>query len=178
MNTFLYRVPENRNKQEINVDIKMCLYCNWKKVNGLHHHLQKSLRLDIIHIILSLSIGLDLEVTIFYTCLNALNAELNPFCHLLTLLGAHHILHVSKERVNITICLAFAEIGHSTVYYVQGHISLFSETIGRKRKSSSSQNVIKDKCGHFILNITTLYETCLNLIQIQLQPILISVFVI
>jgi hypothetical protein len=28
------------------------------------------------------------------------NAELNLICHLLTLLGAHHILHVSRVRVN------------------------------------------------------------------------------
>ena len=32
---------------------------------------------------------------------NPLNAELNPICHLLALLGAHHILHVSRIRVNI-----------------------------------------------------------------------------
>jgi hypothetical protein len=32
-------------------------------------------------------------------CLNTLNAELNPICHLLALLGAHHILHVSRLRV-------------------------------------------------------------------------------
>jgi hypothetical protein len=30
---------------------------------------------------------------------NSLNAELNPICHLLALLGAHHILHVSRIRV-------------------------------------------------------------------------------
>jgi hypothetical protein len=30
---------------------------------------------------------------------NSLNAELNPFCHLLALLGAHHILHVGRTRV-------------------------------------------------------------------------------
>jgi len=30
---------------------------------------------------------------------NPLNAELNPICHLLALLGAHHILHVSRLRV-------------------------------------------------------------------------------
>jgi hypothetical protein len=29
-----------------------------------------------------------------------LNAELNPICHLLALLGAHHILHVGRIRVN------------------------------------------------------------------------------
>ena len=33
-------------------------------------------------------------------CLNPSNAKLNPVCHLLALLGAHHILHVSGLRVN------------------------------------------------------------------------------
>jgi len=32
--------------------------------------------------------------------LNPLNAELNPIRHLLALLGAHHIFHVSGLRVN------------------------------------------------------------------------------
>ena len=32
--------------------------------------------------------------------INPLNTELNPICHLLALLGAHHILHVSRIRVN------------------------------------------------------------------------------
>jgi hypothetical protein len=31
---------------------------------------------------------------------NPLNAKLNPICHLLALLGAHHILHISRIRVN------------------------------------------------------------------------------
>jgi hypothetical protein len=29
---------------------------------------------------------------------NPLNAKLNPICHLLALLGAHHIIHVSGVR--------------------------------------------------------------------------------
>jgi len=33
--------------------------------------------------------------------LNPLNAELNPICLLLALLRAHHILHISRIRVNI-----------------------------------------------------------------------------
>ena len=33
------------------------------------------------------------------TVLNPLNAELNPICHLLALVGDHHILHVSGVRV-------------------------------------------------------------------------------
>jgi len=32
--------------------------------------------------------------------LTFLNAELNPICHLLALLGAHHILHISRVKVN------------------------------------------------------------------------------
>jgi hypothetical protein len=32
--------------------------------------------------------------------INPLNAELNPICHLLAILGAHRILHVSRIRVN------------------------------------------------------------------------------
>ena len=38
----------------------------------------------------------------FVYSLNPLNAELNPICHLLALLGAHHILHVSRIRVKDT----------------------------------------------------------------------------
>ena len=30
---------------------------------------------------------------------NPLNAELNPICHLLALLGVHQFLHVSRIRV-------------------------------------------------------------------------------
>jgi len=33
--------------------------------------------------------------------INHLNAVLNPICHLLALLGTHHILHVSMVRVKI-----------------------------------------------------------------------------
>ena len=43
------------------------------------------------------------------TCFNPLNAELNPICHLLALLGAHHILHVSRIRVKAMLII-FSEI--------------------------------------------------------------------
>ena len=33
--------------------------------------------------------------------LNPLNTQLNPICHLLELLGAHHILHISRIRVKV-----------------------------------------------------------------------------
>jgi hypothetical protein len=36
-----------------------------------------------------------------YAYIKPLNAKLNPICHLLTLLGAHHILHFSRIRVKL-----------------------------------------------------------------------------
>jgi len=43
---------------------------------------------------------------------NPLNAELNPIFHLLALLGAHRILHVSRIRVNVMIPLYTGSEGH------------------------------------------------------------------
>jgi hypothetical protein len=43
------------------------------------------------------------NIIYIYMLFNPLNAELNPICHLLALLGAHHILHVSGSRVNATL---------------------------------------------------------------------------
>ena len=44
---------------------------------------------------------LKIKILIWEMYFNPLNAELNPICHLLALLGAHHFLHVSRIRVNI-----------------------------------------------------------------------------
>jgi len=43
------------------------------------------------------------NLTDFKDEINPLNAELNPICYLLALLGAHHFLQVSRIRVNIVI---------------------------------------------------------------------------
>jgi hypothetical protein len=37
----------------------------------------------------------------FVLLINPLNAKFNPICHLLALLGAHHIFHVSRIRVKL-----------------------------------------------------------------------------
>ena len=52
---------------------------------------------------------ISLRVT-FHTCysIKPLNSELNPICHLLALLGAHHFLHVSRIRVKQT-CFFMAQ---------------------------------------------------------------------
>jgi hypothetical protein len=55
---------------------------------------------------------------------NPLNAQLNPISHLLALLGAHHILHVSRIRVNLLnselnpICHLLALLGAHHILHV------------------------------------------------------------
>ena len=45
------------------------------------------------------------------TVFNPLNTELNPICHLLTLLGVHHFLHVSRIKVkSLTLRLLMSYI--------------------------------------------------------------------
>jgi len=54
-------------------------------------------------------------------CINPLNAELNPMCHLLALLEADHILHVIRIRVNtasvIVLSVSDRSCAHRTVTY-------------------------------------------------------------
>jgi len=45
-----------------------------------------------------------------YHFINPLNAELNPICCLLALLGAHHFLHISRIRVKSTLRLLMSYI--------------------------------------------------------------------
>ena len=55
-----------------------------------------------------------------FACLmhiNHLNAELNLISHLLALLGAHHILHVSRIRVK-SICHLLALLGAHHILHV------------------------------------------------------------
>jgi hypothetical protein len=57
--------------------------------------------------------------------INPLKTQLNPICHLLALLGAHHILHVSRIRVNNAIKFQTWKIKNSacvTVSYMEFHV--------------------------------------------------------
>ena len=48
---------------------------------------------------------------------NPLNAELNPICYLLALLGAHHFLHVSRIRVkSLTLRLLMSYIYEAPIH--------------------------------------------------------------
>jgi len=59
---------------------------------------------------------------LLHSFINPLNAELNPICHLLALLGTHHILHVSRKRVNYT----------STEFYVLLTVHLGSSLVNNQ----------------------------------------------
>ena len=53
--------------------------------------------------------GIQMVHSLLY--LNPLNAELNPICHLVALLGLHHFLHVSRIRVkSLTLRLLMSYI--------------------------------------------------------------------
>ena len=55
--------------------------------------------------------GTDIFTAYELALFNPLNAELNPICYLLALLGAHHFLHVSRLRVkSLTLRLLMSYI--------------------------------------------------------------------
>ena len=72
-------------------------------------------------------------------CINPLNAKLNPICHLLTLLGAHHILHVSRLRVNIR---STRQINIHKGRYVSTTDYLTTIKVSQRQQVSTSQVVI------------------------------------
>jgi hypothetical protein len=48
----------------------------------------------------------------------SLKAELNPICHLLTLLTAHHILHVSRIKVNEQVFCSTVSLFMDKIYNI------------------------------------------------------------
>ena len=64
---------------------------------------------------------LNTEIGIYIQhAFNPLNAELNPICHLLALLGVHHFLHVSRIRVKSTFRLLMSYIYIYIYIYIYG----------------------------------------------------------
>ena len=72
--------------------------------------------------------GFDFPIVSLEFFINPLNAELNPICHLLALLGAHHFLHFSRISVkSLTLRLLMSYIygapildvsrSHTTTHY-------------------------------------------------------------
>ena len=73
--------------------------------------------------------------------INPLNADLNPICHLLAFLGAHHILHVSRIKVK---------------YYCEDKSMLMSSEMFQASKLLASDWAQSDSytCRHTVILIT------------------------
>ena len=72
-------------------DIFALTFCNSNLLRSVNSHNSVFIIISIFHSILCLPLH----------PFNPLNAELNPICCLLALLGAHHFLHVSRIRVKL-----------------------------------------------------------------------------
>jgi hypothetical protein len=48
--------------------------------------------------------GSEVIILILWAVLNPLHSKLYPICHLLALLGSHHILHINRIKVNTQSC--------------------------------------------------------------------------
>jgi len=69
-------------------------------------------------LVCSLSISRCRSPLSSHVSVNPLNAELNPICHLLALLEAHHILHISRIGVNRPwLLFVHKPAAHSFLFY-------------------------------------------------------------
>ena len=67
--------------------------------------------------------------------INPLNAELNPICHLLALLGVHHFLHFSRIRVKSLILRLLMSYIYIYIYIYMGHLFLMFLDHTRRRST-------------------------------------------
>jgi len=88
----------------------------------------------------------------FAVLFNPLNAELNPICYLLALLGAHHFLHVSRIRVkSLTLRQLKSYIYMEHLFLMFLDHTQRRSTVGRTplgRVISSSQRPLPDNTRH------------------------------
>ena len=89
------------------------------------------------------------ESAMLYLSINPLNAELNPICHVLALVGAHHILHVSGIQFNhntkYKVCDASWTLQQWVAFCCYQHGELHRLTTAARDSSSNglaSQNAV------------------------------------
>ena len=79
---------------------------------------------------------------------NPLNTQLNPIYHLLALLGAHHILHISRIRVK-TLCQLSNLSGVNLRNIEVAKVGLKSVCSGRKKRNWGLVQVLRRKIRRF-----------------------------
>jgi len=100
------------------------------------------------------------------TVINPLNAELNPIWHLLALLGAHHILHVSRVRVTNSVNPAYSGTAMALFFRCQqvqfntGNFSLYPRDRCRfQLKTGLRYAQVPFKTGFLVQRLLT-YKSC------------------
>ena len=97
--------------------------------------------------------------------INPLNAELNPICHLLALLGAHHILHVSRVRVNMAVTYVTSSSFLCTAFEIFCMLSSYDDS-----NSLYSKHRHVKKLTNKYIHVSTLKYCCM------LAPNIITAF--
>jgi hypothetical protein len=130
-------------------------------------------------------IYLFVSIYIFRLYINPLNANLNPICHLLALLGAHPILHVSRIRVNVYMITSTARVAaHKSTSCWETRINMLLSGLSTHIFLCyiNTASYCMNKCYMYLfasINIclfiinTTLIE-CINVTYIQIHNILTS----
>ena len=75
-----------------------------------------------------------MERCLFISEINPLNAELNSICHLLALLGTHHIVHVSRIRVKKVHRPSPTETCHCSQFWVISKLEQICSIIQAEHK--------------------------------------------
>jgi len=79
--------------------------------------------------------------------INPLNAELNPICYLLALLGAHHFLHVSRIRVKVLL-----KSDKTTLHANPSPFIIISRSIILRLRNNFQKNLYR-KSKHILCSI-------------------------
>jgi hypothetical protein len=101
-----------------------------------------------------LLLGFVISDTLYF---NPLNAELNPVCRLLALFGAHHILHVSRIRVNcftnIISPISVSRVWFDNMWCHRGRFSVYREFLssGASHKKEKTA-VLGTQLGSILIN--------------------------
>jgi hypothetical protein len=101
---------------------------------------------------LSLYMTLNFGISsLIFGTLNPLNTKLNPICHLLALLGAHHIPHVSRIRVKsarttwLDIYHGAFTVARRTLFLYLCNISMF-ELLAVPQRGKRTMSIIYLSC--------------------------------
>jgi hypothetical protein len=102
--------------------------------------------------------------------INPLNTELNPICHLLSLLGAHPIFHISRIRVNVAYISCSGDLILIILFYFVKNFYAWFQFDWYNLKFSHYHHV----CNISIQRIINMYCACGYANDLQLYHIYID----